>query len=58
MISDPYEGTQAVIPSGQEAIAGGLAQAIEQYFAPTAPRGQNSESAKPAPQAKGSKPVG
>ena len=36
-ITDPLEATQAASPSGQEVIAGGLAQAIEQYLA--APRG-------------------
>ncbi len=34
-ITDPFEGTLAASPSGQEVIAGGLAQAIEQYFAPS-----------------------
>jgi hypothetical protein len=29
-ITDPYEGTQAASPSGQEVIAAGLAQAVEQ----------------------------
>ena len=33
-ITDPYEGTQAASRSGQQVIAGGLAQAIEQYFTP------------------------
>ncbi len=33
-ITDPFEGTLAASPSGQQVIAGGLAQAIEQYFAP------------------------
>ena len=33
-ITDPFEGTQAASPSGQEVMAGGLAQAIEQYLAP------------------------
>ncbi len=47
-ITDPYEGTQAASASGQEVIAGGLAQAIEQYFAPAAPTGANSEAARPA----------
>ena len=46
-ITDPYEGTQAASPSGQQVIAGGLAQAVEQYFAPPATTGQNSEAAKP-----------
>ena len=45
-ITDPYEGTQAASPSGQEVIAGGLAQAIEQYFVPVPPSGQNSGTAK------------
>ena len=42
-VTDPYEGTLAASTSGQEVIAGGLAQAIEQYLAP-APPDQNSES--------------
>ncbi len=46
-ITDPYEGTQADSVFGQQVIAGGLAQAIEQYFAPPAPTGANSEAAKP-----------
>jgi N-acetylmuramoyl-L-alanine amidase len=46
-ITDPFEGTQAASTSGQEVIAGGLAQAVEQYFAPPATTGQNSEAAKP-----------
>ena len=33
-ITDLFEGTLAASASGQEVIAGGLAQAIEQYFAP------------------------
>ncbi len=32
-ITDPFEGTLAASPSGQEVIAGGLAKAIEQYLA-------------------------
>ena len=43
-ITDPYEGSQAANPFGQEVIAGGLAQAIEQYFAPT---GANFQAARP-----------
>jgi N-acetylmuramoyl-L-alanine amidase len=46
-ITDPYEGSQAASSSGQQVIAGGLAQAVEQYFAPPATTGQNSEAAKP-----------
>jgi len=42
-ITDPFEGTQAASPSGQEVVAGGLAQAIEQYLAPT-PGGKISEA--------------
>jgi N-acetylmuramoyl-L-alanine amidase len=57
-ITDPYEGSQAASPSGQAVIAGGLAQAIAQYFAPAAPGGQNSEAAKPARKQKGSTPGG
>ena len=40
-ITDPYEGTLAETPADQEVIAGGLARAIEQYFA----SGTNSEKA-------------
>ena len=35
-ITDPFEGTIATGVTGQEAIARGLAQAIEQYFGPPA----------------------
>jgi hypothetical protein len=35
-ITDPFEGTIAASVSGQETIARGLAQAIEQYFGPPA----------------------
>ena len=41
-ITDPFEGSIADSPSGQQAIAGGLAQAVEQYFDPPA-AGKNSE---------------
>ena len=34
-ITDPFEGTLAASSSGQEVIASGLAQAIEQYLAPS-----------------------
>ena len=57
-ITDPYEGSQAASPSGQAVIAGGLAQAIAQYFAPAAPGGQNSEAAKPTRKQTGSTPGG
>ena len=42
-ITDPFEGTQIDSPSGQHVIAGGLAEAIEQYFAPPA----NARSQEP-----------
>ncbi len=42
-ITDPFEGQLAETPSDQQVIAGGLALAVEQYFA----NGQNSEKAKP-----------
>jgi hypothetical protein len=42
-ITDPLEGTQIDSPSGQHVIAGGLAEAIEQYFAPPA----NARSQEP-----------
>lgn len=41
-ITDPFEASIAESTSGQQVIAGGLALAIEQYFAPS-PGGQNSE---------------
>ena len=41
-ITDPFEGSIADSSSGQQVIAGGLAQAVEQYFAPPA-TGKNSE---------------
>ncbi len=48
-VTDPYEGTQAASPFGQEVISEGLAQAIGQYFAPPAkPTGQNAEAARPS----------
>jgi N-acetylmuramoyl-L-alanine amidase len=42
-ITDPFEGSLAASASGQEVIAGGLAQAVEQYFAPPA----HAEAAPP-----------
>ena len=45
-ITDPFEGSIADSSSGQQVIAGGLAQAIEQYFAPPA-TGKNSEEGDP-----------
>lgn len=36
-ITDPFEGPIAASSRGQQVIAGGLARAIEQYFAPPAP---------------------
>jgi len=32
-VTDPYEGSQAASPAGQGVMAGGLAQAVQQYFA-------------------------
>ena len=46
-ITDPYEGSIAASASGQQVIAGGLARAIAQYFAPAATTGQNAEAARP-----------
>ncbi len=51
-ITDPYEGSIAASASGQEVIAGGLAQAVEQYFAPSAP------SPDPAHHTRAVKPSG
>ncbi len=56
-ITDPFEGSIAASASGQVVIAGGLAQAVEQYFAPAAPGGQNSEAAKPTRHDKESRPA-
>jgi N-acetylmuramoyl-L-alanine amidase len=47
-ITDPYEGSQADSTTGQQVIAGGLAQAVEQYFAPAPATGKNSEAATAA----------
>ncbi len=58
-ITDPFEGTQAASSLGQEVIAGGLAQAIEQYFAPPPSVGvQNSMAAKPTGSGKVQTPGG
>jgi N-acetylmuramoyl-L-alanine amidase len=35
-VTDPFEGTIAASVTGQEAIATGMAQAVEQYFVPPA----------------------
>ena len=45
-ITDPYEGSIADSSAGQQVIAGGLAQAVEQYFVPPA-TGKNSEAGDP-----------
>jgi N-acetylmuramoyl-L-alanine amidase len=45
-ITDPFEASIAEGSSGQHVIAGGMAQAVEQYFAPP-PGGQNSEKGAP-----------
>ena len=57
-ITDPFEGTLAASPSGQEVVAGGLAQAIEQYFGPSHQGGQRSKTTKPTRHTKGSRPAG
>lgn len=46
-ITDPFEASIAETSSGQQVIAGGMAQAVEQYFSPP-PGGQNSEKGKPS----------
>jgi N-acetylmuramoyl-L-alanine amidase len=51
-LTDPYEGSIAASTSGQQVIAGGLAQALVQYFAPPA-TGQNAEAVRPTRQARG-----
>ena len=45
-LTDPFEGSIADSASGQQVIAGGLAQAVEQYFSPPA-TGKNSEKGDP-----------
>ncbi|HEY1651761.1 MAG TPA: N-acetylmuramoyl-L-alanine amidase [Acidimicrobiales bacterium] len=45
-ITDPFEASIAESQSGQRVISAGLAQAVEQFFAP-APGGQNSEKDTP-----------
>jgi N-acetylmuramoyl-L-alanine amidase len=45
-ITDPFEGSIANSASGQQVIAGGLAEAVEQYFAPP-DTGRNSEKGDP-----------
>jgi N-acetylmuramoyl-L-alanine amidase len=37
-VTDPFEASIAASAAGQQAIAGGIALAVEQYFAPGAPR--------------------
>jgi N-acetylmuramoyl-L-alanine amidase len=43
-ITDPYEGSIAASTHGQQVIAGGIAQAVEQYF-PTSSTGTHSPAA-------------
>ena len=52
-ITDPFEGSIADSSSGQQVIAGGLAQAVEQYFAP--PHGEELRRGRPghAPHGEG-----
>jgi N-acetylmuramoyl-L-alanine amidase len=45
-ITDPFEGSLASGASGQEVIAGGLARAVEQYFAPS-PRAEAAPALSP-----------
>ena len=56
-ITDPFEGTLAASPSGQEVIAGGLAQAIRAVLRASASV-QNSEVSIHAPHAAATKPAG
>ncbi len=46
-ITDPDEGTLAASPFGQEVIAGGLAQAVEQYFAPPPAASHHAKAVRP-----------
>ena len=48
-VTDPYEGSLAASASGQEVIAGGLARAVEQYFAPVPRPGATTTSAPTRP---------
>ena len=45
-ITDPFEGSIADSKAGQEVIAGGLAQAVEQYFKPATRRQAGGKSRK------------
>ena len=45
-ITDPFEGSIADSETGQHVIAGGLARAVEQYFAPPAERGLREEGGR------------
>ncbi len=47
-ITDPYEGSIAAEASGQEVMAGGLAQAVEQYFGPAPDPAHHAKAAKPS----------
>lgn len=60
-LTDPFEAGIAESASGQQVLAGGLALAIEQYFAPPPappPPGQSSRKAKPLRRASRSKQSG
>jgi N-acetylmuramoyl-L-alanine amidase len=48
-ITDPYEGSLAASTTGESVIAGGLALAIEQYFAPAPRPGDTTATTTPAP---------
>jgi N-acetylmuramoyl-L-alanine amidase len=44
-ITDPFEASIAESPSGQQVIAGGLAEAVEQYFGSTATKTEKKAKA-------------
>ena len=54
-ITDPYESTEAASRSGQQVIAAGLAQAIEQYFAPVPSKGQKDAAPEHGRSTQGSR---
>jgi N-acetylmuramoyl-L-alanine amidase len=54
-ITDPFEGSIAASASGQQVIAGGLAQAVEQYFAPAAPTAKKLAAAPTAKKSEATK---
>ncbi len=46
-ITDPFEADIATSAQGQQVIAGGLAQAVEQYFVQSLDTGHNADAASP-----------